>query len=398
MKNATKREVQRILNSGNILHEACNAIGRAGVIGEERNRLILFLAGMTAFLDEPVSVLLKGSSSSGKSNLLKKTIGIFPQEMVISRASLSNKAVAHGKTTFKGKILYLAEHRGGKEAQLLLRLQQSEGRVAHEYTTVKGASRGTNVSERLGTPVVLTSTTDDTVFVDDENRFLSIWSDESEEQTLAVCRSLLSPAITSNRDNELLIEVWHEIIRQLQQKPVPKIFPEWLCFIAERLPAEQVRVRRDFKRFISLLQIIGLCSSRTPAEIQFSDYCIAHRILEKAFSSTVLSASEQEVSLVSVVERMTRGDSEGVPVEAIAAELDWSEPLVRKVLKKTIRKKLLKDDGVRRESNRKRYLPGISNTEFLILPRKVMRKFPALANCTFQDPITGKQFTLRTKP
>jgi hypothetical protein len=397
MKNSTNREAERILNSGNILYEACKAIGRTGVVGEEKNRLILFLAGMTACLDEPVSVLLKGSSSSGKSNLLKKTIRLFPPEMLMSRDTLSPKALVHGKENFKGKLLYLTEHRGGKDAHLLLRLQQSEGRIVHEYSTVKGASRGTKVSERLGTPVVLTSTTDEKIFIDDENRFLSIWSDESEEQTLAVCRSLLSPAGSSKGDGKPIVEVWHAVIRQLQRRPVPKAFPEWLSLIAERLPAEQVRVRRDFKRFISLLQVVAICSGHTTAEIGFSDYCVAHRILGNAFSSTVLSASEQQVALVSAVERLTKGGADGVAVEEIAAELGWSEPLVRKVLKKAIRKKLLKDDGVRREGNRKLYLPGILQTDFLISPRKVIRKFPALANCTFRDPITGKQFTLRTK-
>jgi hypothetical protein len=54
---------------------------------------------------------------------------LFPPDCVIERASLSPKALAHGKGSLAGKIFLLREYRGGKDALLLLRLLHSGGRA-----------------------------------------------------------------------------------------------------------------------------------------------------------------------------------------------------------------------------------------------------------------------------
>jgi hypothetical protein len=72
-------------------------IGEMGIIGEKRNRLVLFLAGLTKDFERPVSVLEKGASSTGKSELMKTVITLFPPECVLKRASLSGKARAESK-------------------------------------------------------------------------------------------------------------------------------------------------------------------------------------------------------------------------------------------------------------------------------------------------------------
>ena len=175
-----------LLRDTKFLFRAGQKVTELGVIGERRNILILVLAGMSRTLPEPTSVIMKGSTSSGKSTVVKTCVRLFPSSCVIERAGLSGKALAYGKGSMAGKILAIAEYRCGKDAQLLLRLLQSEGSIKHEATTVRGASRTTSTVEREGFPVVLTTTTSQFVFADDETRFLSIWADESAEQTLAV--------------------------------------------------------------------------------------------------------------------------------------------------------------------------------------------------------------------
>ena len=81
-----------LLKDPAFLHHVCNKIGELGVVGEERNRLIVFLAALTAILLEPVSILYKGLSASGKSKLLRTVIQILPPECVRVLSSLSKKA------------------------------------------------------------------------------------------------------------------------------------------------------------------------------------------------------------------------------------------------------------------------------------------------------------------
>jgi hypothetical protein len=176
----------RLLRDPLFLYKLGQKVGQLGVVGEERNRLILLLAGIGRTQPTNASVLMKGSTSSGKSTVIKTVAMVFPPDCVIERASLSPKALAHGKGTLAGKILILNEYWSAKDALLLLRLLQSEGRIEHEFTRIRGTKRSTETTKRVGMPVVLTTTTEAKVFEDDETRFLSLWADESPDQSSAI--------------------------------------------------------------------------------------------------------------------------------------------------------------------------------------------------------------------
>jgi hypothetical protein len=177
-----------LLRSPDFLYQVRRLVGAAGVVGEHENRLILYLACLTGSLERAVSVLVKGPSSTGKSNLTKTVLSLLPPEKLLTRSSFSGKALAYGEEELAGKILYLAEHRGGKDGELFRRLLQSEGALHHEVTTGAGRNRATQVTSRIGAPVFISTTTDERVFEDDETRFLSIRADESADLTREVVR------------------------------------------------------------------------------------------------------------------------------------------------------------------------------------------------------------------
>jgi hypothetical protein len=181
-----------LLRSPDFLYQVRRLVGAAGVVGEHENRLILYLACLTGYLDREVSVLVKGPSSTGKSNLVKTVLSLIPPEKLLTRSSFSRKALAYGEEDLAGKILYLVEHRGGKDGELFRRLLQSEGELHHEATTGSGQNRRTQVKRRIGAPVFISTTTDERVYADDETRFLSIRADESAELTREVVRDQFS--------------------------------------------------------------------------------------------------------------------------------------------------------------------------------------------------------------
>jgi hypothetical protein len=182
----TKAAALALLRDAQFLFLVKQEVGAAGVVGEGDNRLVLYLACLTSALDKVVSVLVKGSTSTGKNNLTKTVLSLVPPEKLLTRSSLSKTALAYGSEELAGKILYLAEHRGGKDAQFFTRLLQSEGELQHEVTTVSGRNRETQVNTRTGTPVFVSTTTDERVYEDDETRFLSVRANDSEELTRLV--------------------------------------------------------------------------------------------------------------------------------------------------------------------------------------------------------------------
>jgi hypothetical protein len=69
---------ERLARSPNILEEFAATLRSQGVVGEERAAKLLYLVLTTRFLDRPVSAVVKGPSSGGKSHLVESVLKFFP--------------------------------------------------------------------------------------------------------------------------------------------------------------------------------------------------------------------------------------------------------------------------------------------------------------------------------
>jgi hypothetical protein len=180
-----KDAAMALLRDPQFLYRLCERIGAAGVTGETRNRLIVYLACLRCAFGKVVSILIKGATSTGKNNLAKAVLAIIPPERIVPRSSFSNTALVYGSEELAGKILYLVEHRAGRDAQLFTRILQSEEFLQHEATS----GGKTRLTGRVGAPMFLTTTTDEAVYADDETRYLSLRADDSPELTREILRN-----------------------------------------------------------------------------------------------------------------------------------------------------------------------------------------------------------------
>jgi hypothetical protein len=392
------KKARSLLHDPFFLFKANKRVGELGVAGERRNRGVLILAGMSKALPEPVSVIVKGPTSSGKSNLVKATLRLFPANCIVDRAGLSPTALAHGKIPLKHKILFMNEYRSGKDAQQLLRLIQSEGKIEHEFTTVRGAARRTKTAKRIGMPVVLSTTTDEKVFEDDETRFLSLFVDLSPTQSRAIVLARARGPL--NRDYSDL-PVWQRAMSlPVYKKGDFEHPPKWIEYIARRLPRDEVRVRRDWDRFLKFCSAVALWRSfgeKKPVDISFTDYCIAYRILEPVFASTLHSVRAQKDVLGAAVAKLYKRSRKAITVKEVAEDLGWKESLVYKYLRKAVKNHLVKYEAGSRERNLKPILPidqGVSR--FLPSPESVLRHHPELGHkVKYVDPLSGKWKVVR---
>lgn len=378
------------------------------VVGELRNRLILFLACLTAVFDRAVSVLVKGPTSTGKNNLVKGVLSLVPPEFILTRSSFSKKAIAYGADDLTGKVLYVVEHRSGRDSQFFTRLLQSEGEVQHEVTMHFGA--GTRVAKRAGAPVILSTTTDERVYEDDETRFLSLRADESPELTRQVLRAQFSekqPKVAVKRQQDIERSEWQEVFRILHGKPPQFVYPTWFDYLSDRTPAANSRARRDAPRFLSLLEGIALCrsfsdgrreKSKNTVEINFADYCAAYRILNEALASTYAGAHPRALEFAAAVRQLYGQNQRAVTTKDVAAQLKWKEHLAHKWRIVAVRKKLVAYKPGTYASNRKPLLPGPARhaTSFLPDPRLVFRKRRDVGDqVRFVDPLTGEKELLK---
>src|SRR5262249_37372453 len=70
---------------------------KLGMVGEERQAKIVYLAIVSRFLENPISVAVKGPSSAGKSFCAKTVVRFFPESAVYSLSAMSEKALIYSE-------------------------------------------------------------------------------------------------------------------------------------------------------------------------------------------------------------------------------------------------------------------------------------------------------------
>jgi hypothetical protein len=244
----------------------------------------------------------------------------------------------------------------------------------------------------------MTTTTNDRVFEDDETRFLSIQADDSPEQTQKVIVAHFNPAHAQRDDADLL--VWHEAVRMLSKNVPSFSLPQWFTQVAKEMPADEPRARRDAVRFLTLLKAVVLSRSHSDGRIKkcskaidvsFADYCVAHHILSRAFSSTFAGVHPQALKLAKAVRRLKKKYGRPVSTKEVAQTLGWSQAVVYKFAKKAEKQKLVQYESVSRIWNQKRLLPGlISHPSFLPKPEAILSKCGEIEDeVRYVHPLTG---------
>ena len=148
--------------------------------------------------------------------------------------------------------------------RLLLRILQSEGEILDEYT--KGAR--TEVTRRLGSPVVFTTTTLEQMVEDDATRFLRIPVDETPDQTLAVMKATIDSPTASG---EPTVEVWQQAILDLAERAkVGFVFPPFLDHVAGRGAEGSSPYSARVGAVSWGLQAVALCKPPVGAPPRFS--------------------------------------------------------------------------------------------------------------------------------
>lgn len=246
---------------------------------------------------------------------------------------------------------------------------------------------------------MFTTTTEKKVFVDDGNRFLSIWIDDSPEQTLRIMQTQIGGV--ASEDDDANLSTWQEAIRLIGRRNVPCRFPSWFVDIAALVPKDRVRVRRDWERFLALCKIVcRVRSFSTDGEeqqqelvVNFSDYRVTHSIVNAALASTVYALNERELSLANAVRDLHKDAKKPITVSEVAKHLGWKESLVYKYLDPAIKHDLVKKLPGKQQSNQK-LLEPVAGTEigFLPSPERALKKISEIKEeARFIDPITGRR-------
>jgi DNA primase len=253
-------EALGLLKDPHLLDRLLADFTRCGVVGEESNKLIGYLAATSRKLDAPLAVMVQSSSAAGKSSLMEAVLAFMPEEDKVQYSAMTGQSLFYmGAMDLKHKILALAEEAGAARASYALKLLQSEGTLSIA-STGKDPETGKLVTQeyRVEGPVTIFSTT--TAIDHDEellNRCLTLGVDESREQTRAILslqrQKRTLEGLLAKRQKERLIKKHQNAQRLLRPLAVRNPYADALTF-----PDERTRLRRDHEKYLTLIDTLAL--------------------------------------------------------------------------------------------------------------------------------------------
>ncbi len=238
-----------LLKAPSILDEFGALCGRLGLVGEEHNAKLLYLALVSRFLERPVSVAVKGPSSGGKSFTVETVLKCFPPDAYYTLSSMSERALAYDEEPLAHRflVIYEAAGVGGELATYLLRSLLSEACL--RYLTVEKTNDGLKpkLIERAGPTGLLLTTTWNAIHPENETRMLSLTVRDDRVQTAGILRTLADRA--SGREPQTVdLAPWHALQTWLAIAGCHEVTIPYAAELASLSDPRAVRIRRDFER------------------------------------------------------------------------------------------------------------------------------------------------------
>ncbi len=179
-----KKEALAFLSAPGLLERTNALIGKSGVIGEELNRLLMYLIFTSRKREQPLHVISLGGSGTGKTHLQEKVGNLIPEEDKIEVTTLSENAFYYfGQRELKNKLILIEDLDGAENALYPLRELQTKKRISK--TVAHKNSKGETKTIHLvveGPVSVAGCTTQEQIYEDNANRSFLLYLDESKEQ------------------------------------------------------------------------------------------------------------------------------------------------------------------------------------------------------------------------
>ena len=258
MTEDERQEAEEFGESPDLKDRILKDFEECGLVGEESNKFLCYLAAVSRKMEDPVSVLILASSGAGKTKLQDTALLFCPPEDLVKLTSLSGKALFYkGRKSLKHKILALAEEAGAEQAAYAIRNLISAGELVIEVTVKDlGTGKMTTMENRVeGPTAVFITTTNPEVDPETRSRFFVTSIDESREQTRAILTYQRKRHTLEGRTGnamDALIRKHRNFQRLLRQVMVVNPYAEKLVYSDDRLQS-----RRDQPKYLNLINAVA---------------------------------------------------------------------------------------------------------------------------------------------
>ncbi len=259
LTDAQRAAALELLQDPCLLDRILADLAACGVVGEETNKLVAYLAATSRKLPDPLAVVVQSSSSAGKSTLMDAILAFVPSEDRVKYSAVTGQALFYmGESNLAHKVLAIVEEAGAERAGYALKLLQSEGELSIA-STGKDPSTGRLVTQEYhvaGPVMIFLTTTSPEVDEELANRALVLSVSETREQTAAIhalqrTRETL-PGQLARQDRAQVHQLHQNAQRLLRPLVVANPYAQALTFLDDR-----TRTRRDHAKYLTLIRTIA---------------------------------------------------------------------------------------------------------------------------------------------
>ena len=200
------------LRSPDLLQRTGRDIGRTGMVGEENNRLLMFLIFTSRLRETPLHII----------SLQEKVSELIPQHDKLEVTILSENAFYYfGQKELKHKLVLIEDMDGAENVLYPLRELQSKKKISKTIPIKDNKGNLKTITLQVEGPICLAgTTTKERLYEDNANRSILIYLDSSQEHKEKIMqyqRKLSAGKINTSQEQQV-----KELLRDVQSvlKPV----------------------------------------------------------------------------------------------------------------------------------------------------------------------------------
>lgn len=250
-----QQQARLYLSAPNLIERTREDIGKAGVIGEENNRLLMYLIFTSRKRENPLHIISLGSSGIGKTHLQEKVSALVPDEDKMESTSLTAAAIYYfGRYDLRHKLVLIEDLDGAETALFPIRELQSKRKIIRTvpFKNTKGETR--SIQLVVEGPVSMAGcTTKESIYEDNANRSFLIYIDESKEQDERIMdyQRKHSAGKIDTAEQQKIINTFQNMQRMLQPVQIRNPFAEFL-----KIPDEVFKPRRTNAHYLAFIELI----------------------------------------------------------------------------------------------------------------------------------------------
>lgn len=184
LTEAEREAAEQFLKAPQLMERTAAALKASGLIGEEANGMILYVAMTSRQCEDPLSAICLARSGTGKSYLMERVALCMPEDSKLENTQFTENSFYYfRREEIRGRIFLIEDLDGAQAVLYPIRELQTKQRISKTVTVKDRSGAMRTVQLVVEGPVsVIGCSTQEAIYEDNANRSLLLHLDDSKEQ------------------------------------------------------------------------------------------------------------------------------------------------------------------------------------------------------------------------